>query len=71
MQRIVEAEDEEFEEEYINDQDPSILHFLLVSGENVRLSHAPLLVMCNKRLTFGLKYPQILWHGMSLTWRWL
>jgi hypothetical protein len=51
MQRIVEAEDEEFEEEYINDQDPSILHFLLVSGENVRLSHAPLLVMCNKRLT--------------------
>jgi hypothetical protein len=31
--------EEEFEKEYVNDGDPSILHFLLVSGENVRSDH--------------------------------
>jgi beta-ring hydroxylase len=61
MQRIVEAEDEEFEEEYINDQDPSILHFLLVSRENVS----------NKQLRDDLMTLLIAGHETSaavLTW---
>jgi hypothetical protein len=36
MQQMV---DKEFEKEYVNDRDPSILHFLLVAGENVRSDH--------------------------------
>ncbi|CAM6075323.1 unnamed protein product [Sphagnum tenellum] len=59
--RIVEAEDEEFEEEYINDQDPSILHFLLVSGDNVS----------NKQLRDDLMTLLIAGHETSaavLTW---
>jgi hypothetical protein len=36
MQQMVE---EEFEKEYVNDGDPSILHFFLVAGENVRSDH--------------------------------
>lgn len=30
--RLVEEEDAEFEEEFLSEQDPSILHFLLASG---------------------------------------
>mmetsp|Transcript_16455 Transcript_16455/g.53748 ORF Transcript_16455/g.53748 Transcript_16455/m.53748 type:complete len:622 (+) Transcript_16455:64-1929(+) len=33
--RMVEAEDEEFYEEYLNEADPSILHFLIASGDEV------------------------------------
>ncbi|CAN6273957.1 unnamed protein product [Urochloa humidicola] len=33
--RLVEQEDLEFHEEYMNEQDPSILHFLLASGDDV------------------------------------
>ena len=31
----VEVEDQEFQEEFLGDKDPSILHFLLASGEEV------------------------------------
>ncbi|GAB2277208.1 hypothetical protein Dimus_011915 [Dionaea muscipula] len=34
-QRMVEQEDLQFHEEYMNEQDPSILHFLLASGDDV------------------------------------
>ncbi|KAL2630932.1 hypothetical protein R1flu_015618 [Riccia fluitans] len=33
--KIVEEEDDEFTEDYINERDPSILHFLLASGDEV------------------------------------
>jgi beta-ring hydroxylase len=33
--KIVDEEDLQFSEEYMNEQDPSILHFLLASGDNV------------------------------------
>uniref|UniRef100_A0A0D3FC38 Cytochrome P450 n=1 Tax=Oryza barthii TaxID=65489 RepID=A0A0D3FC38_9ORYZ len=33
--RLVEEEDLQFHEEYMNEQDPSILHFLLASGDDV------------------------------------
>ncbi|KAK4796474.1 hypothetical protein SAY86_028800 [Trapa natans] len=33
--RLVEQEDLQFHEEYMNDEDPSILHFLLASGDDV------------------------------------
>ena len=33
--RLVEEEDEEFVEEYLNKADPSILHFLIASGDDV------------------------------------
>ncbi|RWR89019.1 protein LUTEIN DEFICIENT 5, chloroplastic-like protein isoform X1 [Cinnamomum micranthum f. kanehirae] len=33
--RLIEQEELQFHEEYINDQDPSILHFLLASGDDV------------------------------------
>ncbi|GAB4835434.1 hypothetical protein Ancab_000341 [Ancistrocladus abbreviatus] len=33
--RMVEQEDLQFHEEYMNEQDPSILHFLLASGDDV------------------------------------
>lgn len=35
LQRLVEEEDLQFHEEYMNEQDPSILHFLLASGDDV------------------------------------
>jgi len=35
---MVEQEELQFHEEYMNEQDPSILHFLLASGDDV-LSH--------------------------------
>lgn len=35
MQRMVEEEDVQFEDEYVNDRDPSILHFLLAAGDEV------------------------------------
>lgn len=35
MQRMVEDEDVQFHEEYVNERDPSILHFLLASGDDV------------------------------------
>ena len=31
--KLVEEEDEEFVEEFLSESDPSILHFLLASGE--------------------------------------
>ncbi|XP_024376898.1 protein LUTEIN DEFICIENT 5, chloroplastic [Physcomitrium patens] len=33
--RMVEEEDVQFEDEYVNDRDPSILHFLLAAGDEV------------------------------------
>ena len=36
-QSLVETEDQEFEEEFVGKQDPSILHFLLASGDQVGL----------------------------------
>lgn len=33
--RLVEEEDVQFEEDYMNEKDPSILHFLLASGDDV------------------------------------
>ena len=35
LQRMVEEEELQFHEEYMNEQDPSILHFLLASGDDV------------------------------------
>lgn len=35
VQRLIEQEELQFHEEYMNDQDPSILHFLLASGDDV------------------------------------
>lgn len=35
LQRMVEEEELQFHEDYINEQDPSILHFLLASGDDV------------------------------------
>lgn len=36
FQRMVDEEELQFHEEYMNEQDPSILHFLLASGDDVR-----------------------------------
>lgn len=38
LQRMVDEEELQFHEEYMNEQDPSILHFLLASGDDVCLS---------------------------------
>lgn len=38
LQRMVDEEELQFHEEYMNEQDPSILHFLLASGDDVRYS---------------------------------
>ncbi|GKD81453.1 protein lutein deficient 5, chloroplastic, partial [Tanacetum coccineum] len=35
MQRIADEEDVDFNEEYLNENDSSILHFLLALGDNV------------------------------------
>lgn len=35
LQRMVDEEELQFHEEYMNEQDPSILHFLLASGDDV------------------------------------
>jgi len=35
FQRIVDEEELQFHEEYMNEKDPSILHFLLASGDDV------------------------------------
>uniref|UniRef100_M8CAZ1 Cytochrome P450 97B2 n=1 Tax=Aegilops tauschii TaxID=37682 RepID=M8CAZ1_AEGTA len=35
LQRMVDEEDLQFHEEYMNEKDPSILHFLLASGDDV------------------------------------
>lgn len=32
---MVDEEELQFEEEYVNERDPSILHFLLASGDDV------------------------------------
>ena len=32
----MDVEDQEFEEEFLSQEDPSMLHFLLASGEEVR-----------------------------------
>lgn len=37
LQRMVDEEELQFHEEYMNEQDPSILHFLLASGDDVCL----------------------------------
>lgn len=37
---LVEEEDQEFVEEFVGKRDPSILHFLLASGDQVTLGHA-------------------------------
>lgn len=42
LQRMVDEEELQFHEEYMNEQDPSILHFLLASGDDVwlpKISH--------------------------------
>lgn len=36
FQKIVDEEELQFHEEYMNERDPSILHFLLASGDDVR-----------------------------------
>ncbi len=38
--RQVEEEDEEFEEEFVGSVDPSILHFLLASGDRISSKQA-------------------------------
>lgn len=35
LQTMIDQEELQFHEEYMNDQDPSILHFLLASGDDV------------------------------------
>jgi beta-ring hydroxylase len=35
LQRMVDEEELQFHEEYMNEKDPSILHFLLASGDDV------------------------------------
>lgn len=35
LQRMVDEEDLQFHEEYMNEEDPSILHFLLASEDDV------------------------------------
>lgn len=36
LQKMVDEEELQFHEEYMNERDPSILHFLLASGDDVR-----------------------------------
>ena len=35
LQKMVDEENVNFSEEYMNERDPSILHFLLASGDDV------------------------------------
>jgi beta-ring hydroxylase len=35
---MVDEEELQFHEEYVNEKDPSILHFLLASGDDVSIS---------------------------------
>jgi ankyrin repeat protein len=49
MQQMV---DKEFEKEYVNDWDPSILHFFLVAGENVRSDHPWALLLIDLEIMF-------------------
>lgn len=35
LQKMVDEEELQFHEEYMNEKDPSILHFLLASGDDV------------------------------------
>ena len=42
----VDEEDQEFQEEFLGDKDPSILHFLLASGEEVQTRHDIHLTCC-------------------------
>ena len=35
---MVDEEELQFDEEYMNEKDPSILHFLLASGDDVQFS---------------------------------
>ena len=35
FQKMVDEEELQFHEDYMNEQDPSILHFLLASGDDV------------------------------------
>lgn len=49
-QRMVEEEDVQFEDEYMNDRDPSILHFLLAAGDEVCSLYNQIVGICYKIL---------------------
>jgi beta-ring hydroxylase len=57
---MVDEEDPQFHEEYMNEQDPSILHFLLASGDDV----CNLLIKC-------LLIPQINANFLTAIYRFL
>lgn len=51
-------EDQEFGEDFLSDEDPSILHFLLASGDEVGpLETATIVPESNKRLSHRLLLP--------------
>lgn len=47
---MVEEEDVQFEDEYMNDRDPSILHFLLAAGDEVCSLYNQIVGICYKIL---------------------
>ena len=47
LTRQVEEEDEEFEEEFVGSVDPSILHFLLASGDRISSKQARDVDVCS------------------------
>lgn len=52
MQRMVDEEELQFYEEYMNERDPSILHFLLASGDDVPFSYFFLQLSYSEQLKF-------------------
>lgn len=63
LQQMVEEEDVQFEEEYVNSRDPSILHFLLASGDEVQIS-------CLKQILLNPKlYPCYFPHIVNVVTR--
>lgn len=47
---MVDEEELQFHEEYMNEQDPSILHFLLASGDDVWIGHVLWCICCQINL---------------------
>jgi hypothetical protein len=64
-QRMVEEEDVQFEDEYVNDRDPSILHFLLAAGDEVRANFL-LKVRFRALLSASYSLPYFWWSIFQL-----
>lgn len=48
LQKMVDEEELQFHEEYMNEKDPSILHFLLASGDDVWISYDSCIYLLQK-----------------------